>query len=76
MIFCKDCGKRIDFIKSKSGGKIPVNARQEYFIPDETFGAVVFVTSKGIIRKGRRAVDGVAGRELHKCRERNHYAAG
>lgn len=70
MILCKDCGRRIDFIKSKSGSKIPVNARQKYFIPDESFGAVVLVTSKGIMRKGRRAADGVAGHELHKCRER------
>ena len=66
MTLCETCGAKIDFIRPPKGGKIPVAARAGYYIPDST-GPSVFATSKGEVRKGREAVDGIKGHLLHPC---------
>lgn len=67
MLKCNNCGRMITFIKRKGQKSIPVEPRAEYFVPDDVAGTVVFVSEKGMVRKGRPATDGIKGYILHKC---------
>lgn len=66
---CKDCGKRIKFIRKKGGGgTFKVNPEKKYFIPSYD-GAESFITSGGY-RLGREVYDDNAeiGYKPHYCR--------
>lgn len=67
MLRCDNCGRLISFVKRKGQRSIPVDPHAGYFVPDEVTGTAVFVTEKGIVRKGRPTADGIKGYTLHKC---------
>lgn len=57
MTECKSCKAKIFFMKTETGGTMPVDAREVTYNPDPT-GPTTFLGPGGVVERGRLSVTG------------------
>lgn len=72
MATCKECGRRIEFIKMKSGGHMPVDPRPLDMEPDEAGGEVLVKGNGAVVRC--RLVEPRGGYDVSRIGYRSHFA--